>query len=157
VALTPKPGWSTSNRASNLRYCARDAAESLWWDAVAALDPRALSGARDAGLVSSVVYGADRSRVRSYIDIGARRGKGMSPVLIARRFRAYAGCSITTYVRRHKVRAAASMLSSTPTSIGMVSAQYGFYDQPHLSVRQNRSTKMLSRQQPRPSMLIWIP
>jgi AraC family transcriptional regulator len=60
------------------------------------------------------------------------RGAGVHPVYLARRFRRHFGCSVTEYLRRLRVQAAAAALADDDRSVAVVAAATGFADQSHL-------------------------
>lgn len=56
---------------------------------------------------------------------------GVHRVHLARQFRRYVGCSVSTYRRRAQVRAAADRLASSSLSLAAAALDAGFADQPH--------------------------
>jgi len=58
---------------------------------------------------------------------------GMHPVSLARAFRQRFGCSITEYVRRHRVIQACRRIEGNGEALSAVAAETGFADQPHLT------------------------
>lgn len=60
------------------------------------------------------------------------RDAAVHPVYLARRFRAHFGCSVTSYLRRIRVRAAAAALGDAADPIASVAVGAGFADQSHL-------------------------
>jgi len=54
------------------------------------------------------------------------------PVHLSRTFRRRMGCSLGTYLRRLRVRAACDQLRRSFDSIAAIAARLGFYDEPHL-------------------------
>jgi len=60
------------------------------------------------------------------------RDAGVHPVYLARVFRRHFGCSLTEYLRRQRVRAAAAALGEPVPLVAGVAAAAGFADQSHL-------------------------
>jgi AraC family transcriptional regulator len=60
------------------------------------------------------------------------RGADVHPVYLARRFRRHFGCSVTEYLRRLRVQAAAAALAADDRPVAAVAAATGFTDQSHL-------------------------
>jgi AraC family transcriptional regulator len=58
---------------------------------------------------------------------------GVHRVSLARAFRRHFGCSVTAYLRRLRVRAAAAALATTDAPLAAVALDAGFADQPHLT------------------------
>jgi AraC family transcriptional regulator len=58
---------------------------------------------------------------------------GVHRVTLASAFRRHFGCSVTAYLRRLRVRAAASALAATDAPLAAVALDAGFADQPHLT------------------------
>ncbi|HLT47909.1 MAG TPA: AraC family transcriptional regulator [Rubricoccaceae bacterium] len=58
---------------------------------------------------------------------------GVHRVTLARAFRRHFGCSVTAYLRRLRVRAAAAALAATDAPLAAVALDAGFADQPHLT------------------------
>lgn len=57
---------------------------------------------------------------------------GVHPGSLTRAFRRHYGCSVSTYIRRVRVRRAAAMLMQSGQSVGEIAAAVGCYDQSHL-------------------------
>lgn len=60
------------------------------------------------------------------------RMTGLTPVIVARRFRLHYGCTVGSYVRRLRVEFAARLLAETDTPLSEVALSAGFCDQSHL-------------------------
>ncbi|HSA57339.1 MAG TPA: AraC family transcriptional regulator [Gemmatimonadaceae bacterium] len=61
------------------------------------------------------------------------REAGVHPAYLARLFRAHYGCSIGTFVRHRRLRAAAEALATTDEPIAHIALAFGFADQSHFT------------------------
>lgn len=65
---------------------------------------------------------------------------GVHPVHLTRCFRRFRGCTVTDYIRRLRVRAAARRLLSCDRTISAIAYETGFSDHPHLTRSFKRET-----------------
>ena len=109
-----------------------DKLEALAWDALAALGDASCTG-QHAGPPSWIVD------VRAQLDEcrPAPRARaladaaGVHPIYLARQFRRFFGCSMSTYAQRVRLRRVAACMRR-PGSLSRVALEAGFSDQPHL-------------------------
>lgn len=76
---------------------------------------------------------------------GLAREAGVHPAHLGRAFRAHYGCSIGTFVRQRRLRAAAAELLTTDLSIAGIAAAHGFVDQSHFTRLFRRELGMTPR------------
>jgi AraC family transcriptional regulator len=105
----------------------------LGWDALAALAIAAnTNGAKDPPSWLTKVREAldDTSHPPRLSDLASLAD--VHPVYLARQFRRFFGCSVSTYVHRRRVQRTAELMALSPEPLSRISYEAGFTDQPHM-------------------------
>lgn len=151
---TPLPDWQWSNTSVALRSMLRlvdrvtDARGAFDADDADVLDVLASVTVRSPPTVAGVPP-AWITRVREQFDdgdlprVGIVAGQaGVHPVYLARVFRRWYGCSVSTYLQRVRVARSAALLPARPASLAHLASSMGFSDQAHFCRRFKDATGM---------------